>query len=348
MGICSSQPISDPFQASEYLEDKKIPFGPEGNSQVIGGCVERVKGLRGQYKGLQAVRKTIFRTAQRYEVADTAWQETTREKLIQEARAIHRARHHHVIHLIHMYFDNQYRNTHEIRFAIIMERADGNLRYYLQPGKQLHERWFGCLIGVVCHLHKLDIRHQNIKPENILIKRGNILLSDFGLAQHGVGEKVRSNFPTWTRDYCAPEVGNGYTYELSADVFSLGAVFLEMLIAWQRCRRAGDLENLLKCPSDGIFSYARNIDRIHLWIKKEFHLLGWQDVIRLKCGEMLRSDQCKRPSAVDLFTFWLSLSTLHDSIACDCAEDAERQMRRERCGHWRIRGLVRGACFRRG
>lgn len=45
-----------------------------------------------------------------------------------------------------------------------------------------------------------------------------------------------------------------------ADVFSLEAVFLEMLVARDCPGLFKDLENILKSPFDGTLSYAKNID----------------------------------------------------------------------------------------
>ncbi|KAJ5981570.1 kinase-like domain-containing protein [Penicillium canescens] len=208
-----------------------------------------------------------------------------------------------------------------------MDRADSDLRYYLQYGKCPEKRWFGCLSSVVRYIHSLDIRHQDIKPENILIKEGRILLADFGLSRNGIGKKKQSHFQ-WIREYCAPEVENGASCGLPADIFSLGAVFLEMLVARDCPGRFEDLENILKFPSDGTLSYAKNIDTVHLWIEENLRPLGWQDndEIRSKCREMLRSDPCQRPSAKDLIRSWLLLSASDECKACKCAEDMVTQV----------------------
>lgn len=320
LGIYTSRKITDPCQPADYNDDSEILFVPDGTSPLIGGWVERVIGPCNQFQQLKLARKTILINAPRYWDADPRWQISSKQRLIQEARSIHQARHHHVIQLIHIYFDNQHRNTDEIRFAIIMDRADSDLRYYLQYGKCPEKRWFGCLSRVVRYIHSLDIRHQDIKPENILIKGGRVLLADFGLSQNGIRKKKPSHF-LWIREYCAPEVDNGDACGLPADIFSLGAVFLEMLIARDCPDLFEDLENILKFPSDGTLSYAKNIVIVHLWIEENLRPLGWQDNdgIRSKCREMLRSDHCQRPSAKDLDIFWLLLSASDECKACKCA-----------------------------
>jgi hypothetical protein len=48
----------------------------------------------------------------------------------------------------------------EMKFAVIMERADGDLHEHLRPGTSPCVQWSGCLVGVVYHIHALGIRHR--------------------------------------------------------------------------------------------------------------------------------------------------------------------------------------------
>ncbi|KAK1046225.1 hypothetical protein LTR74_017991, partial [Friedmanniomyces endolithicus] len=66
-----------------------------------------------------------------------------------------------------------------MKFAVIMEGADGDLHHHLRPGTSPCVQWFGCLVVVIHHIHALGIRHQDIKPTNVFIKGGRILLADF-------------------------------------------------------------------------------------------------------------------------------------------------------------------------
>ena len=319
LGINTNQLFSDPSQPSDYDKDSEIPFTPDGNSPLIGGAVERVKGLGNQFQGRKIARKTIIITAQRHQVADKTWQKTTKRRLTREARVICEAQHRHVVHLLCQYFDNQSGKMDEVRFAIIMNRADGNLRSYLRPGHYPNKRWFGCLLGVVCYIHNLDILHGAIKPENILVEKGQVLLTDFGLSQRGVGTMVKCR-KEWNSvyEYWAPEVEDNYTISKKGDIFSLGAVFLEMLIILDYSDKFESFKSILKgqCPSDGILSYANNIHQVHSWIE-ELDTPGWQDnKIRSKCKEMIRSDHIQRPSTEDLSGFLSSLSAEFKGCTC--------------------------------
>lgn len=318
LGIYPSRQLSDPCQLSEYNKDSEIPFRPDRPSPLIGGWVEEVVGSD-QFQGLRLARKTIIIKGPKYGSADSVWRDTTKQSLIQDVRAIQRARHHHVIHLLHLYFDNQYQKVDEIRFAIIMDRADRNLRYYLQPVKRPDRRWFGCLLGVICYLHASRVVHGAIKPENILVKKGQVLLTDIGLSQRGVGKIVKSR-NQWNPvyEYWAPEVRDeGISKE--GDIFSLGAVFLEMFIVLNYPDKFESLRSILTrpCPSDGILSYASNIDQVHSWIENELNVLRWQDnPIRSKCKEMIQPDPIRRPSPEELDDFLPSLSAEFRDCTC--------------------------------
>ena len=201
-----------------------------------------------------------------------------------------------------------------------MDRADMNLRDYLQPGNYPNKRWLGCLLGVVCHIHNLEILHGAIKPENILIKERRVLLTDFGLSQRGVGTMVqRRNSQKPVYENWAPEVKDkGISKE--GDIFSLGTVFLEMLIVLEYPHKFESLKSILlgRCPTDGIISYAENIHQVHSWID-ELDAPGWQDnKIRSKCKEMIRPDPIQRPSTKDLDNF---LPLLPVKFRCTCVKE---------------------------
>ncbi|KAF7502388.1 hypothetical protein GJ744_005966 [Endocarpon pusillum] len=96
--------------------------------------------------------------------------------------------------------------------------------------KQIYP-WFGCLLDALAYAHKLEIKHQDIKPSNILIKNNQPYLSDFGLAKDFAeihmstshGDKVQG-----TPVYRAPEVLPNQQRGRRADVFALGCVYSEM------------------------------------------------------------------------------------------------------------------------
>lgn len=109
-------------------------------------------------------------------------------------------------------------------------------------------------------LYVNDIMHRDLKPQNILLDRSEadavLKLADFGLAKYihpnmNEGEKDCSeNTVCGTPVYMAPEIRetNGI-YDKTADLWSCGIIFLEMLVGnkpWSHCLPGGNVGRLKK------------------------------------------------------------------------------------------------------
>jgi serine/threonine protein kinase len=95
-----------------------------------------------------------------------------------------------------------------------------------------------CLTSALAYVHDNTTKHMDIKPQNILVREApfdldkwRIYLADFGLSRSfAAQDHSQTDGPTSrTPRYCAPEVYQYKSRGRSADVFSLGCVYAEIL-----------------------------------------------------------------------------------------------------------------------
>jgi len=84
------------------------------------------------------------------------------------------------------------------------------------------------------HAHKQGVVHRDIKPENILLREGDPLIADFGIAlavSHAGGNRLtETGLSIGTPHYMSPEQAMGdRDLDARSDVYSLAAVLYEML-----------------------------------------------------------------------------------------------------------------------
>lgn len=82
------------------------------------------------------------------------------------------------------------------------------------------------------YAHKSGVIHRDIKPSNILIDQNTkrVLIADFGLARSTRWEKITPRASLFgTPAYMSPEQAEGKPVDHRTDIYSLGALFFEML-----------------------------------------------------------------------------------------------------------------------
>jgi eukaryotic-like serine/threonine-protein kinase len=78
--------------------------------------------------------------------------------------------------------------------------------------------------------HSMEVVHRDLKPANIHIQPGGqVKIMDFGLARLGSSNMTKSGMVMGTPNYMSPEQVRGEKADSRSDIFSLGAVFYELL-----------------------------------------------------------------------------------------------------------------------
>ncbi|KAF7890190.1 hypothetical protein EAF00_008505 [Botryotinia globosa] len=127
------------------------------------------------------------------------------------------------------------------QFGILISPAgDEDLGHFLErvsdsdfpeEDMKLLSGWQCCLASAVSYIHSQNIRHKDIKPNNIICKDDQVYLTDFGSAHQfsaGVTSSTEGPLVGITKMYSAPEVISDDRRGRPADIYSLGCDFAEM------------------------------------------------------------------------------------------------------------------------
>lgn len=150
-----------------------------------------------------------------------------------EARAVAALRHANVVQVYD--FDTQ-----DDLYYMVMELLEGDtLKAHLNAFRARGEHLpLGELVRILCdvlaglaYAHGEGIIHRDLKPANIMLtKRGQAVLTDFGIAQIVGGTQYTiSGALMGTLNYMAPEQGLDGKCDTRSDIYSLGIVYYEML-----------------------------------------------------------------------------------------------------------------------
>jgi hypothetical protein len=146
-----------------------------------------------------------------------------------EARLIARLEHPHIM-PVHDFGEADGYTYLAMRFV-----ESGTLADLLEKGQPLSlaqmQRVVGQVGDALDYAHSQGVIHRDIKPSNILIdKRGNCLLTDFGIAKMMEGDThlTRTGGVIGTPAYMSPEQITGQPLDGRSDMYSLGIVLYEM------------------------------------------------------------------------------------------------------------------------
>lgn len=239
---------------------------------------------------------------------------------VNELNVLKRIRHRHIVEIIGSYTDPRY------AALIISPVADCDLSDFLKMATTLRKNmsllrtFFGCLTTAVSHLHSARIRHKDIKPGNILVKDGTVLLTDFGLSRDCNNTRSTTEGPTARSPrYCAPEVADDSSRSFSSDIWSLGCVYLEM-ISVLKGYSLEDMTAFFESNGSQTRAFWANREATSEWLTR---LGGSQtqepdNMPLVWIEQMLCHDRSRRPSAFILTAEITSHRSVSDRIGEFC------------------------------
>jgi len=146
-----------------------------------------------------------------------------------EARAAGRLKHPNIV-TVYDY------GEHEGVYFLVMEYVAGQtLAQRLATDGALPPRDAALVAQQTCMAleaaHRAGVVHRDIKPGNMMIdaQTGLVKVMDFGIAKLEVGDLTRTGTVMGTPSYMSPEQVMGRRVDGRSDLFSLGAVFFELL-----------------------------------------------------------------------------------------------------------------------
>ncbi|MFQ5923924.1 MAG: serine/threonine protein kinase, partial [Anaerolineales bacterium] len=148
----------------------------------------------------------------------------------QEAKVIAKLQHPHILPV------HDYGEAEDYTYIVMPLVETGTLADLLQGEKPMPLQRIRIIItqlgDALDYAHSQGLIHRDVKPSNVLTdKRGNCLLTDFGIAKMVEGTKhfTQTGGIVGTPHYMSPEQGGGDPLTRQSDIYSLGVLLYEMV-----------------------------------------------------------------------------------------------------------------------
>lgn len=141
------------------------------------------------------------------------------------------------------------RPTEDVYERLIMRSSAGALPFSGSSNERIIATWeesdlqiqqflresMGCIAKAIQWMHAKRISHQDLKPANILLRNGQLYLTDFGITRDRNGkDSITEMVLGKTRGYCSPQLDAYESHHVwKDDIYALGCVFMHMVtVIW--------------------------------------------------------------------------------------------------------------------
>lgn len=140
-----------------------------------------------------------------------------------------------IVKLKSVYIQKDINSGYTAIFLVLHYASHGSILKYLHNERSIAEEQIRIIMAQLILatdlMHRRNIVHRDIKPDNILIidkKELKICISDLGLACR-TNDNAETKVKCGTPGYVAPEILKNQPFTDKSDVFSMGCVFFNMI-----------------------------------------------------------------------------------------------------------------------
>jgi serine/threonine-protein kinase PpkA len=141
--------------------------------------------------------------------------------------------------------------TDDVLFIVMEHLPGGTLKQQIgNQGMDPERAWavLNQMVQALVEVHRMGIIHRDIKPENIMLRQdGTAVLGDFGVARriYKVRQFEQMEYIVGTPYFMSPEQALGEDEDERTDIYSMGAVFFNMLTG-EKPFRGESLEDIVR------------------------------------------------------------------------------------------------------